>query len=83
MRRIEICILRGPREPLIDDLKNRVRHGLALKILGEYTEDYEVGQGRGKPKKKVLLARITNEFWKTHEVALRAAGFKCIWPDEE
>jgi hypothetical protein len=83
MSKIEICILQGPPEPLIDDTKNRVRHGLALRILGDYIEENVVSQGRGRKKKKILLARITNKFWKTHQVALSAAGFRNIWPDED
>ena len=81
--RIEVCVIRGPKKPLIDDRKNRARHGLALRILGAHAFDYEIGQGRGRPRTIIIQARLTNDFWKTHEVALKAAGFECIWPDED
>lgn len=80
---IDICVIKGPLEPLIDDHKNRVRHGLALRILGEYAAEHVVGRGKGKPKGKILIARITDEFWQTHGVVLTAAGFKNVWPDED
>lgn len=81
--RIEVCIIRGPKKPLIDNQINRARHGLALRILGNLAFDYEIGQGKGRRKAIITQARLTNEFWKIHEVALKAAGFECIWPDED
>ncbi len=81
--RIEVCVVRGPKKPLIDDRKIRARHGLALQILGTHAFDYEIGQGIGRRKLIITQARLTHEFWKTHEVALKAAGFECIWPDED
>ncbi len=80
-----ICIINGPLEPMSgrDANLNIMRHGLALRILNNIVHKVKKGQGRGKQAIPLWEARTTMEFWKTHEVALGAAGFWLAWPRDE
>lgn len=75
-----ICIINGPLEPIAKGKINRLRHGLALRILKNIVHKVLKGSGRGKKKVHIWEARITLKFWNTHKVALEAAGFWIQWP---
>ncbi len=80
MPNIKVCVVFGPYEPLGDGTLDKLKHGLALRILGDMVKVSKKGQGQGKKPIKIWDARITLEFWNTHKVALEAAGYWIQWP---
>lgn len=79
-----ICIINGPLEPMggNEAKLNVMRHGLALRILGDIVHIVEKGRGRGRKRIQIWEARITLVFWNIHKVALEAAGFWIQWPQK-